>query len=387
MKTNNQLLIINSKTLTIRTSIRQAPILVVALLFFVSMILVPLNAVAATTDPTAVKWHPGHYYIIKGSSKNNATYLSQVYSELDATPALNGMMIRYFWNDLEKAKGVYDFSSIDKRLAELTAKGKRLVIQVQTKSFNKRQVVPTYMKTAEYEGGEFYTTDYGSTEIRGRNIKLWNLQVRSRLIALFNAMGKRYNLHPNFEGIGMIETAFGEPIEPITNAQVNGFYNNKIIVQQKMRQFFPNTMTIQEVNYPRPILASFVGSLKDIGTALSSPDLFIQEKGLNFEGTQYDPHKGVYNYYEEFSGLIPMVPTVMPKNYKNTKGDGSGYVPTVSQLLAFARDELKANYIFWTREAHYLKVLEVLNQSAQKTTDGAGGLNPVCPASYSSCVK
>lgn len=387
MRSNIQTLV----EISLRTSItskqnNQACVFLIALVLCISMILVPLGAVAAS-DSTAVKWHPGHYYIIKGSRKNNTEYLSQVYSELDATPALKGMMIRYFWMDLEDSEGVYDFSSIDKRLAELTARGKRLVIQVQTKSFNGRQVVPNYLKTAEYEGGEFYTSDYGSTQIRGRNIKLWNLQVRDRLIALFKAMGERYNSHPNFEGISMIETAMGNPKEPLSIAQVAEFYNNKIIVHQQMRLFFPNTMTIQEVNYPRSILASFVGSLKDIGTALSSPDTFIEEEGLLYEITKFDLDKGIYNYYADFSGMIPMVPTVMPKNYKNTKGDGSGYVPTVSQLLAFARDELKANYIFWTREAHYLQVLEVLNQSAQKTTDGAGGLNPVCPASYSSCVK
>ncbi|MBY0475226.1 MAG: glycoside hydrolase [Nitrosomonas sp.] len=360
--------------------------LLVAILFCISMIFAPLGAVAAMIDPTAVKWHPGHYYIIKGSQKNNATYLSQVYSELKATPALKGMMIRYFWNDLEKAKGVYDFSSIDKRLAELSARGKRLVIQVQTKSFNGRQVVPSYMKTAEYEGGEFDISDYGNKVVTGRNIKLWNLQVQNRLIALFKAMGKRYNSHPHFEGIGMIETAMGEPIKPLTNTQVTKFYDNKINVQKQMRLSFPNTMTIQEANYPRPILASFVGRLKNIGTALSSPDTFLEEKGLLFEATKYDPNQGIYNYYSDFSGAIPMVPTVMPNNYKNTKGDGTGYVPTISQILVFARDTLKANYIFWTREKHYKQVLEVLNWNGQKNAR-AGGLNAVCPRVYSSCVN
>ncbi|SEF99639.1 glycoside hydrolase [Nitrosomonas ureae] len=363
-----------------------AHILQVLLLFLMGMILMPLNAVAATMDPTAVKWHPGHYYIIRGAKKNNADYLSEVYSELNATPALKGMMIRYFWNDLEKAKGVYDFSSIDKRLAELSARGKRLVIQVQTKSFNGRQVVPNYMKTVEYEGGEFNISDYGNNVVTGRNIKLWNSQVQNRLTALFKAMGKRYNSHPYFQGIGMIETAMGVPIKPLTNAQIAEFYNNKINVQKQMRLSFPNTMTIQETNYPRPILASFVGKLRNIGTALSSPDLFIEEKGLNFQGTKYDPHKGVYNYYEDFSGLIPMVPTVMPDNYKNTRGDGKGYVPTVSQILVFARDKLNANYIFWTREKHYKQVLEVLNWKEQRNTR-AGGLNAACPRAYSSCVN
>lgn len=386
MRSNIQTLLgISLRTLITDKQNNQACIFGAVLLFCISMILVPLGAVAATSDSTAVKWHPGHYYILKGSRKNNTEYLSQVYSELDATPALKGMMIRYFWMDLEDSEGVYDFSSIDKRLAELAARGKRLVIQVQTKSFNGRQVVPNYLKTAEYDGGEFYTSDYGSTVIRGRNIKLWNPQVRDRLIALFKAMGERYNSHPNFEGISMIETALGNPKEPLSIAQVAEFYNNKIIVHQQMRLFFPNTMTIQEVNYPRSILASFVGSLKNIGTALSSPDTFIEEEGLLYKITKFELDKGIYNYYADFSGMIPMVPTVMPKNYENTKGDGTGYVPTIAQILAFARDTLHANYIFWTREEHYEQVLEVLNMSAQKNTP-AGGLNPACPAAYAACI-
>ncbi len=386
MRINIQALLgIGIKTLIINKRSNQTCILLAALLFCIGMILVPLGAVAAASDHTAVKWHPGHYYIIKGSRKNNTEYLAQVYSELDATPALNGMMIRYFWADLEDSKGVYDFSSIDKRLAELAARGKRLVIQVQTKSFNGRQVVPNYLKTAEYDGGEFTISDFGSTEVGGRNIKLWNPQVRDRLVALFKAMGERYNSHPHFEGVSMIESAMGNPISPLQNTQITEFYNNNIIVQQKMRLFFPNTMTIQEVNYPRSILAAFVDNLKDIGTALSSPDTFLEEESLLYKATKYDPNKGVYNYYSDFSGTIPMVPTVMSKNYKNTKGDGSGYVPTISQILAFARDTLQANYIFWTREEHYKQVLEVLNQNAQKNAP-AGGLNPACPTAYVSCV-
>ncbi|PSJ15718.1 glycoside hydrolase, partial [Nitrosomonas supralitoralis] len=100
--------------------------LVAALLFIVSMVLVPLTTVAATTDPTSVKWHPGHYYTIMNWGNNNSKYLSVVYSELKATPALRGIQMRYLWAELEKSKGVYDFSSIDKRLAELTARNKRL---------------------------------------------------------------------------------------------------------------------------------------------------------------------------------------------------------------------------------------------------------------------
>ncbi len=386
MKTNDQLLAIDSVTQTTTTRDKKKYIAVTLLMFIISIALAPLNVLAATADPTAVKWHPGHYYIIKGSQKNNAAYLSQVYSELDATPALNGMMIRYFWSDLEKSQGVYDFSSIDKRLAELTARNKRLVIQVQTKSFNNRQVVPNYMKTIEYEGGQFPFYTIHSNKFSGYNIKLWNMQVRGRLTALMRALGTRYNSHPYFEGISIIETPLGEPLSPLTNAQVTKFYDNWIFVHKQMRTFFPNTMTMQEVNYPRSIIKSFVTRLKDAGVALSSPDLLIEEPDLLFPGTQWNSDKGIYNYYSEFSGMMPMAPTVMPTNYHTTRKIG-GYKPTITELLTFARDKLHANYIFWAREEHYQQVLQELNLYADKKKYPASGLNPACPKSYASCVE
>lgn len=387
MKTNDQLLVINSITPNTSIRVKPARILVASLLLIISMVLAPLNVSAATTDPAAVKWHPGHYYTIMSWGNNNSAYLSQVYSEIKATPALRGIQMRYLWAELEKSKGVYDFSSIDKRLAELTARDKRLVIQVQTKSFDPNwKLVPDYLKGVAYEGGQFPFSDYGSTTIRGYNIKLWNPQVRDRLIALFKALGERYNSHPYFEGIGMIESAMGQPLEPILSVQADEFYVNMIQVNQKMRLFFPNTMTIQEVNYPRPILNSLVTELRDMGATLSGPDTFQDENGLSFKATQYDPNQGVYNYYSDFSGMMAMAPTVMRKNYENTRNDGTGYVPTVSEIMAFARDTLHANYIFWSRVPEYKdQVLEVLNWSEQRN-DPAGGLNSTCPTVYSSCA-
>lgn len=332
-----------------------------------------------------IKWHPGHYYTILGHGKNDLKYMTQVYEELKATPALRGIQIRYFWAELETAKGVYDFTSIDQRLAELAAIGKRLVIQVQTKSFvPKGELVPAYLKASEYDGGAFAYSSYGTTALRGYNIALWNPQVHNRLVELFKAMGERYNSHPYFEGIGMIETAYGEPIASQPAHQMSKFYDNLLSVHQKMRSFFPNTMTIQEVNYPTSILVSFVEKLKEMGTALSGPDVFKDEPGLN-RNTRNAP-RGIYNFYPELSGIIPLAPQVMHKNYMNTRNDGTGNVPTISEIFAFARDNLKSNYIFWTRNPqYYSKVLELLNEP-DIAKDPFGGLSSVCPSAYTSCV-
>ncbi|MCE9550137.1 MAG: glycoside hydrolase [Betaproteobacteria bacterium] len=373
---------------SINTKAGQACALLLILLFLISMVLVPFETVhAATATSSSVKWHPGHYYTLMGD-KNNPTYLEKVYDELKSTPALRGVQIRYTWAELETSYDVYNFSSIDKRLAELAAQNKRLVILLQTKSFDPKIVpVPDYLKTDAYEGGIFTFNNGKSAIIKGYNIKLWNSNVLSRMNKLLQELGKRYNSHPYFEGIGLPETAMGAPITPLSNTQVDGFYSNLLIANKKMREeFFPNTMTFQFTNYPRPILESFINNLSAMGTGLGGPDIFIEDPGLNHPGNKYTP-SGVYSHYPKLSGIIPLTPSVMQANYKNTKWDGTGYKPTILELLAFARDKLKANYIFWTRDPEYFpQVLEMLNRKDQ-TSDPAGGLDPTCPSAYSSCVN
>ncbi len=359
--------------------------LLMALIFFgINSVLAPTKVAHAG----AVKWHPGHYYTIMSSGKNKSEYMDKVHRELKATPALRGLQIRYLWAELETDEDVYDFTAIDQRLEELAAQQKRLIIQVQTKSFDLDwTLVPVYLKASKYEGGVFPFSKLGNTIPRGYNIKLWNDNVRNRLVKLFRKLGERYNSHPYFEGIGMIESALGDPTDaPMTSDQVTKFFDNLIYVHKNMRAFFPNTMTIQEMNYPRPVLESVINSFPNMGTTLSSPDLRLDDPGLSMEGNPYSPD-GVYSYYSKLSGYIPMAPTVMETNYENTREDGTGYEPTILELLAFARDKLKANYIFWTRHPEYYyrsKILEMLNGNTQKGTS-SGGLNSACPKTYTSC--
>ncbi len=369
---------------------RQKHALLIASLFVICMVLVTwlaAYAASATAAPVSgpIKWHPGHYYTIMGD-KNNSTYLAKVYSELKSTPALRGVQIRYSWSELETSYGVYDFTSIDKRLAELAAQNKRLIILLQIKSFDPKIVpVPEYLKDQIYDEGIFTINNGGSALKKGYNIKLWNYKVRDRLVALVSALGMRFNSHPYFEGIGLTETSMGVPIKSPSSTQVDGFYNNLLVVNKKMREFFPNTMTFQFTNYPRPVLKSFIENLSAMGTGLGGPDTFIEDPGLNNPGDKYSP-SGVYSYYPKLSGIIPLTPSVMQTNYKNTKWDGTGYEPTVLELLTFARDKLKANYIFWTRApGYYPKVLVILNESNQ-TSDPVGGLDPTCPKAYTSCI-
>ncbi|MCC8996538.1 MAG: glycoside hydrolase [Nitrosomonas sp.] len=334
-----------------------------------------------------IKWHPGHYYQLVASAKTHPAYLmNNVYKDMANTPAILGVQVRYQWGDIEVGKGQYNFASIDKHLDEMAKRKKRLVIMIQTKSFGKSDTyVPSYLRSAEYDGGVFSYAHYNKKTFKGEQLKLWHPKVRERIAAFYKALGERYNAHPYFEGIGMSETALGDPLQPITSAQTNGFYEGLRQTLQAARDAFPNTMVMQSLNYPRPIIGPTVETLKQINGGLSSPDAFLQEPGLFFNGAGYP---GIYTYYPKLSGIIALAPTVMHQNYRNTKMDGTGYEPTISEIHTFVRDKLKANYIFWTRDSLYNdKILEVLNSKAIKDKLPTGGLIDQCPSTYPACDR
>jgi hypothetical protein len=354
-----------------------------ALSLIVSMILATwgTHAIGAVTQ-NPVKWHPGHYIMLVNPGKNSSYYMDNIYNELETYDAIRGIAIRFNWKELETAKGVYDFSSIDKHLAGVAARNKRLIILLEAKSFSPITIVPDYLKTATYEGGVFAFAKNGV--IKGYNIKLWNTQVRDRLTALVSALGKHLNSHPHFEGLGLQETTMGQSLKPLTTTQINTYYNNLLIVNKRMRNSFPNTMTFQLMNYPRPILESFIGGLKEMGATLGATDILMQEPGLLFTG-KYSP-RGLYTYFPQLADSIPQLAQVEDSNYEYTKTDGTGYKPTITELLNFGRDKLKVNYILWTRTPAYIDdVLLMLNQQAQKSTP-SGGLASTCPASIATCI-
>ena len=94
------------------------------------------TGVAAAVVDNPVKWHPGHYAMLVEPGKDSPDHMEKVYRELANTPALRGIVIRFSWAELEPSKGAYNFKSIDKHLAELTERKKRLIILLETKSFD-----------------------------------------------------------------------------------------------------------------------------------------------------------------------------------------------------------------------------------------------------------
>ncbi len=133
------------------------------------------------------------------------------------------------------------------------------------------------------------------------------------------------------------------------------------------------------------MLDTFVFDLKKMGAALGGPDILLDDPGLNFDGNQYSP-PGIYKYYPKLSGSVALAPSIMSSNYRETIASGAwpSRKPEIGELLAFARNNLKANYLFWTRDPDFYWA--VLNR-LKKKNDPAIELNDACPAAYAPCIR
>ena len=342
--------------------------------------------VAGAAAPVApVKWHPGHYVALGAAAGD---YLvTNTFKEISALPNVRGVMTRYQWRDIETARGVYDFSRIDRDLNLARAAGKQLFITISTKAFQAgARAVPDYLHTAEYGGGVYRirisgkdTT--GSEATTGENVALYEPAVRDRLVALARALGRRYNAQNHFEGIAYNETALGQAVVPLSETQKGAFFTHLAQVNTATRQAFPNTVVMQFINFPKPYMPGLVSNMLNAGVALGGPDTFLNDSTLE---------ASAYPLYDGVAGKVPLGPSVQAENYVTTYQFGPYAPPAVTDLYAFARGRLHANYLFWSKTLTpplipYDNVMRMF-KSASFPKDAAGGLNTACPTLFTACV-
>src|SRR5215470_1008347 len=94
---------------------------------------------------------PVHHYVFFGMDREK---LKDATAFLE-TKNFEGAQIAYSWRQLEPGKDEYDFSLIREDLAFLSARGKKLFVQIQDVSFSEKWIhVPRYLlKDPQYGGG------------------------------------------------------------------------------------------------------------------------------------------------------------------------------------------------------------------------------------------
>jgi hypothetical protein len=171
-----------------------------------------------------IKWNPGHYM---GSNTvlSASSTISKVQSEMDDInnqDAIQGYRIFITWGALERAQGVYDFSTIDAILNRLTTaynKPKRLALMLwiygqQAIRQNDSSVIPMYIQQDPKYGASPVAGRYGwwGQASGGASTGMYaaaayNPAVMDRLIALVQALGKHLDGNPYFEAFDFQEDA------------------------------------------------------------------------------------------------------------------------------------------------------------------------------------
>ncbi len=304
---------------------------------------------------------PIHHYVFFGQDREKIRGAS---SFLETKP-LEGAQVTYSWRQLEPAKDVYHFSAIREDLAFLTSKGKRLFIQLQDVTFSATRInVPRYLlQDPQYHGGvarqySFKTGHEDAATVAGWMTRRWDPAVQARWHKLLFALGKEFD--GKVEGVNFAETSFdvGETGRLFPEGFSFEHYRDGIITNMKaLRRAFPHAVVLEYANFMpgewRPTedkgyLRAVYKAARELHVGVGGPDLLPYKKGQM---------NNSYPLIRDAAGSVPVGLAVQDGNYEH-ENPQTGRRVTIAEIIGFATDYLKVDYIFWcTQEPYYSEQL------------------------------
>jgi hypothetical protein len=301
-----------------------------------------------------------------------ATHLKNI-KEIGGVAAIEGVQIRVWWHDLEPAKGVYDFSRIDAYLSALATQPtpKRLVIRVMDRRFNTSSpdgIVPSYLRSNYWDGGV-------ARSKTGYVARLWDPRIMQREIALFQALGKRYDSHPLLEGFATEETALG------LRAPYPDGYSTATLEAQYERFAKAVHPTILHTNLF--IYTNWLGgdaTMTRLLQALIVPQ--VAAGGPDIVPNDPTQAQQIYSGMKgsDFRGVLPLAGSA---EAAELGGNGPGFTP--QQIHAYAASVLHLNYVFWARNTWAGTASQQWKTGILPFLKTAPPVHTACPTSYGVC--
>lgn len=305
----------------------------------------------------SVNAKPVHHYVFFGQDREK---IRETASLLE-TKALEGAQVAYSWRQLEPNKDEYDFSAIREDLAFLSAKGKKLFIQLQDVTFEAARInVPRYLLSeSQYNGGadkqySITNDDEEHAVVEGWMMRRWDPAVQERFHKLLFTLGKEFD--GRIEGINLAESAIG--VGESGRLFPKGFsfevYRDAIITNMRaLKRAFPRSVAMQYANFMpgewRPTndkgyLRAVYQAATESKVGVGGPDLLPYRPGQL---------KSSYPLIREAAGIVCAGIAVQDGNYEDVNPK-TGKRITIAELIEFATDYLKVDYIFWcTQEPYY----------------------------------
>ncbi len=276
-------------------------------------------------------------------------------------PRIEGAEVSYAWRQLEPGRGQYDFSRVEEDLRFLAGKGKKLFVMISDATFyDQYNAVPAYMLSdTAFHGGQekqCMLRDNGTESCHGYYARRWDPAVRAQFIQLIKKFSAYFD--GKIAGITIEETA----IDVSSKHPMKGFSNEAYLAgikeyMQAFSQYFKQSVPLLFANFmPGGIkyLQAVYAYAKLVKIGMGGPDIKVY-KAYQMANS--------YPLIRDLSGIVPTGVAVEDGNYDEINGKTKKKV-TVQEILDFARNYLKLNYIFWCREEpHYSKeVIPLLNQ-------------------------
>jgi len=272
-------------------------------------------------------------------------------------PDIDGAQVVYPWRMLEPEKGVYDFSAIEADLALADAAGKQLFAQIQDRFFlAKARRIPQYMlDDPEYGGGlarQYDNPGEGEPVGQGWTAMHWNPAVRARFQALLQALGERFD--GRLYGVNLPESSF----DPLTeDGDRNGFTCDAYFAatldnMRAARAAFAKTEVVQYLNF-WPCEWNNDHAFMERAFALAV------EEGIGAGGPDIVPHKraqmkNAYPFFNRHKDELPLIAMAIQEPTLTYTNPETGRKYTREEFVAFARDYLGVDVIFWSVEAPWL---------------------------------
>ena len=331
--------------------------------------LAPLTQMARTSsasDPVSIPIEKRvHHYVYFGMDRDELRN-AKAFLEMKE---FEGAQVAYSWRQLEQGKDNYDFGLIREDLAFLNAHGKKLWIQFQDVTFTpNRNHAPQYLlKDPKYNGGadkqyRIRGDDEGTAVHEGWMVRRYDSAVQERLHKLFAALGKEFD--GRLEGINLSETSagFGSSGKLFPKGYTHDIYRDAIIANMKaLKRAFPKSIAMVYANFMpgrRPHLEAVYKAARESKVAVGGPDL------MPFRWFQLISS---YPLIRESSGRVPTGIAVQDGNYADVNRE-TGKRADIGELLSFATEYLKLDYIFWsTEEPYYSQELIPFMRSAKRS--------------------
>lgn len=268
------------------------------------------------------------------------------------------------WGAMEKAKGDYRFERIDKALDWLSARGKKLQIQVQDRFFAVTPAeanVPQYIKKA---GGLVVTSDDhpGSDDEPGAMAAQWVDSVRADFQNLLKAMATHFR--GRLAGVNLPESSaqVKESEKPRTGYTAAKYYEtareNMLVGKDAFAKAGGNTQFIQYMNFwpvdPHEDEDEDEKRMDDIMRLAAEKHIGVG--GPDVLPDRPYPTQKAYRFIEKYKDRLPIVTMAVqePTLKYPDPNDPEGRPYTRKRFTDFARDVLGARYLFWTTEADWL---------------------------------